>query len=100
MIDAGKAIEEAEEFIQGEEQAKKRCFVGLCPDLKTRYLLSKKAEKKALAIDKLVNEGDHGVGKTTLAKEVHRQAIEEKLFDEVVMVAVNQHQNSEEFNRR
>ncbi|KAF2294523.1 hypothetical protein GH714_012190 [Hevea brasiliensis] len=55
---AGKAIEEAEEFIQGEEQAKKRCFVGLCPDLKTRYLLSKKAEKKALAIDKLRNEGD------------------------------------------
>ncbi|XP_058007400.1 uncharacterized protein LOC110649893 isoform X3 [Hevea brasiliensis] len=141
LIEAGKAIEEADEFIQGEEQAKKRCFVGLCPDLKTRYLLSKKAEKKALAIDKLVNEGDHdpisfrprilqivassvyhrealnsrvlflkqvmdalrdpnlnkigvhgmgGVGKTTLAKEVHRQAIEEKLFDEVVMVAVNQ----------
>ncbi|XP_058007428.1 uncharacterized protein LOC110661427 isoform X2 [Hevea brasiliensis] len=141
MIDAGKAIEEAEEFIQGEEQAKKRCFVGLCPDLKTRYLLSKKAEKKALAIDKLRNEGDldsisfrprllqivassvynrealnsrvlflkqvmdalrdpnlnmigvygmGGVGKTTLAKEVHRQAIEEKLFDVVVMVAVNQ----------
>ncbi|XP_058006713.1 disease resistance protein At4g27190-like [Hevea brasiliensis] len=141
LIEAGKAIEEADEFIQGEEQAKKRCFVGLCPDLKTRYLLSKKAEKKALAIDKLVNEGDHdpisfrprilqivassvyhrealnsrvlflkqvmdalrdpnlnkigvhgmgGVGKTTLAKEVHRQALEEKLFDEVVMVAVNQ----------
>ncbi|KAF2294521.1 hypothetical protein GH714_012175 [Hevea brasiliensis] len=141
MIDAGKAIEEAEEFIQGEEQAKKRCFVGLCPDLKTRFLLSKKAEKKALAIDKLRNEGDldsisfrprllqivassvyhrealnsrvlflkqvmdalrdpnlnmigvhgmGGVGKTTLAKEVHRQAIEEKLFDVVIMVAVNQ----------
>ncbi|KAJ9175175.1 hypothetical protein P3X46_013754 [Hevea brasiliensis] len=141
LIEAGKAIEEADEFIQGEEQAKKRCFVGLCPDLKTRYLLSKKAEEKVLAIDKLVNEGDHdpisfrprilqivassvyhrealnsrvlflkqvmdalrdpnlnmigvygmaGVGKTTLAKEVHRQAIEEKLFDEVVMVAVNQ----------
>ncbi|XP_058007404.1 uncharacterized protein LOC110653611 isoform X2 [Hevea brasiliensis] len=141
MIDAGKAIEKAEEFIQAEEQAEKRCFVGLCPDLKTRYLLSKEAEKKALAIDKLRNEGDldsisfrprllqivassvynrealnsrvlflrqvmdalrdpnlnmigvygmGGVGKTTLAKEVHRQAIEEKLFDVVVMVAVNQ----------
>ncbi|XP_021618364.1 disease resistance protein At4g27190 [Manihot esculenta] len=141
LIDAGKAIEEAEECIQGEEQAKKRCFVGLCPDLKTRYQLSKKAEKKALAILELANEGDldsisfrpplqqivapsvyareglnsrelflekvmdalldpdlnmigvyglGGVGKTTLAKQVHRKAIEERLFDVVAMVAVNQ----------
>uniref|UniRef100_A0A2C9VJ07 AAA+ ATPase domain-containing protein n=1 Tax=Manihot esculenta TaxID=3983 RepID=A0A2C9VJ07_MANES len=141
LIDAGKAIEEAEECIQGEEQAKKRCFVGLCPDLKTRYQLSKKAEKKALAIHELANEGDldsisfrpplqqivapsvyareglnsrelflekvmdalldpdlnmigvyglGGVGKTTLAKQVHRKAIEENLFDVVAMVAVNQ----------
>ncbi|KAG8655065.1 hypothetical protein MANES_04G000301v8 [Manihot esculenta] len=37
LIDAGKSIEEAEEYIQGEEQAKKKCFVGLCPDLKTCY---------------------------------------------------------------
>ncbi|XP_043814390.1 uncharacterized protein LOC110618946 isoform X1 [Manihot esculenta] len=141
LIDAGKAIEEAEECIKGEEQAKKRCFVGLCPDLKTRYQLSKKAEKKALAIHELANEGDldsisfrpplqqivapsvyareglnsrelflekvmdallhpdlnmigvyglGGVGKTTLAKQVHRKAIEENLFDVVAMVAVNQ----------
>ncbi|XP_043814388.1 uncharacterized protein LOC110619224 isoform X2 [Manihot esculenta] len=141
LIDAGKAIEEAEECIQGEEQAKKRCFVGLCPDLKTRYQLSKKAEKKALAIHELASEDDHnpisfrpplqqivapsvyareglnsrelflekvmdalldpdlnmigvyglgGVGKTTLAKQVHRKAIEENLFDVVAMIAVNQ----------
>ncbi|XP_021602179.1 uncharacterized protein LOC110607389 isoform X1 [Manihot esculenta] len=141
LIDAGKAIEEAEECIQGEEQAKKRCFVGLCPDLKTRYQLSKKAEKKALAIHELASEGDldsisfrpplqqivapsvyareglnsrelflekvmdalldpdlnmigvyglGGVGKTTLAKQVHRKAVEENLFDVVAMVAVNQ----------
>ncbi|KAG8650666.1 probable disease resistance protein At1g61310 [Manihot esculenta] len=141
LNDAGKAIEEAEECIKGEEQAKKRCFVGLCPDLKTRYQLSKKAEKKALAIHELAIEEDHnpisflpplqqivapsvyareglnsrelflekvmdalldpdlnmigvyglgGVGKTTLAKQVHRKAIEEKLFDVVAMVAVNQ----------
>ncbi|XP_043814219.1 uncharacterized protein LOC110605262 isoform X3 [Manihot esculenta] len=59
LNDARKAIEEAEECIQGEEQAKKRCFVGLCPDLKTRYQLSKKAEKKALAIHELASEDDH-----------------------------------------
>ncbi|XP_043814222.1 uncharacterized protein LOC110608107 [Manihot esculenta] len=141
LNDAGKAIEEAEECIKGEEQAKKRCFVGLCPDLKTRYQLSKKAEKKALAIHELASVDDHnpisfrpplqqivapsvyareglnsrelflekvidalldpdlnmigvyglgGVGKTTLAKQVHRKAIEENLFDVVAMVAVNQ----------
>ncbi|KAG8650650.1 hypothetical protein MANES_07G062348v8 [Manihot esculenta] len=141
LIDAAKAIEEAEECIKGEEQAKKRCFVGLCPDLKTGYQLSKKAEKKALAIHQLASEDDHnpisfrphpqqivaplvyapeglnsrelflekvmdalldpdlnmigvyglgGVGKTTLAKQVHRKALEEKLFDVVAMVAVGQ----------
>ncbi|OAY45439.1 probable disease resistance protein At1g61310 [Manihot esculenta] len=58
LSDAGKAIEEAEECSKGEKQAKKRCFVGLCPDLKTRYQLSKKADKKALAIHELANEGD------------------------------------------
>ncbi|KAF2294497.1 hypothetical protein GH714_011983 [Hevea brasiliensis] len=41
-------------------------------------------------LNKIGVYGMGGVGKTTLAKEVHRQAIEEKLFDEVVMVAVNQ----------
>ncbi|XP_043814374.1 uncharacterized protein LOC110618951 isoform X2 [Manihot esculenta] len=141
LNDAGKAIEEAEECIKGKEPAKKRCFVGLCPDLKTRYQLSKKAEKKALAIHELANEGDldsisfrptlqqivapsvyareglnsrelflekvmdalldpdlnmigvyglGGVGKTTLAKQVHRKALEGKLFGVVAMVAVGQ----------
>ncbi|XP_043814221.1 uncharacterized protein LOC110618956 isoform X2 [Manihot esculenta] len=141
LNDAGKAIEEAEECIKGEEQAKKRCFVGLCPDLKTRYQLSKKTEKKTLAIHELANKGDHnpisfrpplqqivapsvyareglnsrmlflekvmdalldpdlnmigvyglgGVGKTTLAKQVHRKALEGKRFGVVAMVAVGQ----------
>ncbi|KAG8650683.1 hypothetical protein MANES_07G060300v8 [Manihot esculenta] len=141
LNDAGKAIEEAEECIKGEEQAKKRCFVGLCPDLKTRYQLSKKAEKKALAIHELASVDDHnpisflppvqqivappvyareglnsrelflekvmdalldpdlnmigvyglgGVGKTTLAEQVHRKALEGKRFGVVAMVAVGQ----------
>ncbi|KAF2306657.1 hypothetical protein GH714_020173 [Hevea brasiliensis] len=48
---------EAEQLIQAKEQAKERCFIGLCPNLKTRYHLSKKAEKKASLIDKLRNQG-------------------------------------------
>ncbi|KAF2294492.1 hypothetical protein GH714_011927 [Hevea brasiliensis] len=96
LIEAGKAIEEADEFIQGEEQAKKRCFVGLCPDLKTRYLLSKKAEKKALAIDKLVNEGDHDpisfrprILQIVASSVYHREALNSRvLFLKQVMDAL------------
>ncbi|XP_058000274.1 uncharacterized protein LOC131169102 isoform X2 [Hevea brasiliensis] len=141
LISAGKAIQEAEQLIQVKEQAKERCFIGLCPNLKTRYHLSKKAEKKASLIDKLRNQGGlepighpqppkqkvapsvydreelpsrksilkeimdslrdpnlnmigvygmGGVGKTTLAREVHRQAQDDKLFDVVIFVAVSQ----------
>ncbi|KAF2318708.1 hypothetical protein GH714_010229 [Hevea brasiliensis] len=135
-----KAIEEAEVLVNGEEQVKERCFLGLIPNLKKRYQLSKKAEKKAQTVDTLRKEGRFdrisyrpllqpimapsvynnevlhsrifilekvmdalmnpgvntigvygmgGVGKTTLAKEVHRKAIEDKLFNVVVMVAVS-----------
>ncbi|XP_065848950.1 uncharacterized protein [Euphorbia lathyris] len=54
LINAEKAIEDAEELVEGKEEATKRCLVGLCPNLKTRYQLSKKAHKKALAIDMLL----------------------------------------------
>ncbi|XP_065849975.1 disease resistance protein SUMM2-like [Euphorbia lathyris] len=138
---ADKDIEEAEKLLQQKEEAKNKCFVGLCPNLKFRYQLSKNAEKKASAIDKLRNEqgldsisfqsplkqivepsvysrealpsrvlilnqimdalrdpnlnmigvyGMGGVGKTTLAKEVQAKAVEEKLFETVVVVTVSQ----------
>ncbi|XP_065867358.1 uncharacterized protein [Euphorbia lathyris] len=50
-------IEEAEKLIQGKEEAEKS-FVGVCPNLKTRYQLSKKADKKSLAIDVLVRDAE------------------------------------------
>ncbi|XP_058000238.1 uncharacterized protein LOC110660410 isoform X2 [Hevea brasiliensis] len=141
LISAGEAIQEAEQLIQAKEQAKERCFIGLCPNLKTRYHLSKKAEKKASLIGKLRNQdglesishpqppkqkvapsvydreelpsrvsilkeimdslrdpdlnmigvyGMGGVGKTTLAREVHRRAQYDKLFDVVIFVTVSQ----------
>ncbi|KAF2294475.1 hypothetical protein GH714_011728 [Hevea brasiliensis] len=100
LNEAGKAIEEADEFIQGEEQAKKGVSLDYIvassvyhrEALNSRVLFLKQV-MDALRdpnLNKIGVYGMGGVGKTTLAKEVHRQAIEEKLFDEVVMVAVNQ----------
>ncbi|XP_050237707.1 uncharacterized protein LOC126687246 isoform X2 [Mercurialis annua] len=140
---SGTAIQEAQVLVNAEhEAARMRCFAGLCPSLKTRYQLSKKAEEKASAIDQLDQQeaglhpishrprrqqhvdpsvftlealesrlsilkqvmealkdpnlnrvgvwGMGGVGKSTLAKEVHGLALTEKLFDDVVFVAVSE----------
>uniref|UniRef100_A0A2C9V2W0 Uncharacterized protein n=1 Tax=Manihot esculenta TaxID=3983 RepID=A0A2C9V2W0_MANES len=141
LTSVNKAIEEAEEILIGEQQAKEKCFFGVIPDLKKRYKLSKKADKEALAVVELQDEGRFdrisyrpllepivvpsiydnealhsrvsilkkvmdalmdpavdmigvygmgGIGKTTLANEVHRKAIEDKLFDVVVMATVSE----------
>ncbi|XP_050213563.2 uncharacterized protein LOC130014652 [Mercurialis annua] len=139
------AIQEAEVLVNAQDEAaKKRCFVGLCPDLNARYKLSKKAEEKASAVEQLEQQeadlrlrpiscrprpqqhvdpsvvhseqlesrlsvrkqvmealkdpnlnrvgvwGMGGVGKSTLAKQLHGLALEEKLFDDVVFVAVSE----------
>ncbi|XP_022718885.1 putative disease resistance protein At5g05400 isoform X2 [Durio zibethinus] len=42
---------------EDEEKATKKCFVGLFPNLKSRYQLSKKAEEEAQAIIQLLGEG-------------------------------------------
>ncbi|XWS42673.1 hypothetical protein CRYUN_Cryun16bG0034300 [Craigia yunnanensis] len=139
----GKICEEAAAQLEEDEgKAKQRCFIGLCPNLKSRYQLSRKAEKEANIIAELLKEKDRfdrvsyrpppegiatrpvkeyvafesrtgafdavmkalkdanlsiigvygmgGVGKTTLVKQVARQAREENLFDEVVMAVVTQ----------
>ncbi|XVF56889.1 hypothetical protein PTKIN_Ptkin06aG0156800 [Pterospermum kingtungense] len=55
----GKISEEAAaQFKQDEEKAKQRCFVGLCPNFKSRYQLSRKAEKEANTIARLLEEKD------------------------------------------
>ncbi|KAH9670284.1 Disease resistance protein [Citrus sinensis] len=50
LVSAKKIIDEAAKFVQDEETANnKRCFKGLCPNLKTRYQRSKKAETEVKA---------------------------------------------------
>ncbi|KAA8538883.1 hypothetical protein F0562_025575 [Nyssa sinensis] len=131
-----------EEFFNDDVKANQRCFVGWsCPDLKSRYQVSRKAKKKMLDVDKLLREGNFnpvsipgppptigstimgdlevfesrkstfnsimealkddsvrvigvygtgGIGKTTLLKEVVKQAEEHKIFDTIVMAVVSQ----------
>ncbi|KAJ9682453.1 hypothetical protein PVL29_018383 [Vitis rotundifolia] len=138
MIRADGFIQNACKFLEDEKEARKSCFNGLCPNLKSRYQLSREARKKAgVAVQILgdrqfervsyraplqeirsapsealesrmltLNEvmealrddninrigvwGVGGVGKTTLVKQVAKQAEQEKLFRKVVMATVFQ----------
>ncbi|XP_021281522.1 probable disease resistance protein At4g27220 isoform X2 [Herrania umbratica] len=40
------------------DKAKNKCLIGLCPNLKTRYQLSKRAEKESESIVELLNEAE------------------------------------------
>ncbi|KAF2318295.1 hypothetical protein GH714_004630 [Hevea brasiliensis] len=143
LTSVDEAIGEADDLVVDEEQARERCFLGLITNLKKRYKLSKKVEKKAQTVAELLENGEFdldriayrpplwqivppsvynnevlhsrisilekvmnalrdpafnmmgvygvgGVGKTTLAKEVRRKAIEDKLFDVVLMGTVSE----------
>ncbi|KAJ4721541.1 Disease resistance protein [Melia azedarach] len=142
LVNVEKKIDEAEKLIKEEEEANKKCFSGLCPNLKKRYRLSKKAvmmEKEVVGLKEEAEKfhqisyravpeeawlfsvkgyeafdsrlpiltnirnavtdpdisivgvyGMGGIGKTTLVKEVARQAKKEKLFDEVIFTELSQ----------
>ncbi|KAJ9180030.1 hypothetical protein P3X46_008333 [Hevea brasiliensis] len=150
LTDAKLAIEQAENIITTEDQAREKYCYGFIPNLKKRYQLGKNAEKVASAITELQNGsridpisyrpplqqkiepsvygheglnsrllmlkqvmdaimnpdismigvyGMAGVGKTTLAKEIHRQAIEDNSFDVVVMATVSQSPDIDEIQK-
>ncbi|KAJ4848677.1 hypothetical protein Tsubulata_046597 [Turnera subulata] len=62
----GEWLSEVEQTIQklegelavGEEKANKKFFIGLCPNVKARYQLGRKAEKEADAVDRLHKRRD------------------------------------------
>ncbi|OMO98970.1 Disease resistance protein [Corchorus olitorius] len=50
-------IEEEEKKVKDlEEKAKNKCFIGLCPSIKSRYRLSRKAEEGATAFEELIQQ--------------------------------------------
>ncbi|KAL0005341.1 hypothetical protein SO802_012902 [Lithocarpus litseifolius] len=50
-------IAEAEEFIRNNGQAKMTCCNGWCPNLKSRYRVSKRASEMGLEVKKIKDEG-------------------------------------------
>ncbi|KAB2006669.1 hypothetical protein ES319_D11G363100v1 [Gossypium barbadense] len=55
LAKADKMIDLELKEVKGlEDEAKNKCFIGLCPNFKARYQLSKKAEEDAGAVDELL----------------------------------------------
>ncbi|XP_040934589.1 probable disease resistance protein At4g27220 [Gossypium hirsutum] len=52
-----KIPQQVEKVMQDEEKAKKKCFIGLCPNFWTRYKHSLKAAEKAKAVAELLEQG-------------------------------------------
>ncbi|KAH9784367.1 Disease resistance protein [Citrus sinensis] len=58
LISVDKIIAEADTLTGEEENANKKCFKGLCPNLKKRYQLSQKAATKEKSIPDLKEEAE------------------------------------------
>ncbi|KAE8684147.1 hypothetical protein F3Y22_tig00111151pilonHSYRG00132 [Hibiscus syriacus] len=60
VIRAEEKIKEEEEILEDlEAQAKKRCFLGMCPNLKSVDLLNKKAEENSQSVAVLLVEASY-----------------------------------------
>lgn len=58
MAAVDKITSDAEKFLEEDLKADKRCLSGWCINLKSRYLFSKEAKQKSLAISQLHGEGN------------------------------------------
>ncbi|KAJ9682574.1 hypothetical protein PVL29_018488 [Vitis rotundifolia] len=57
MKHADGFIQNACKFLEDEKEARKSCFNGLCPNLKSRYQLSREARKKAGVAVQILGDG-------------------------------------------
>ncbi|XVF57352.1 hypothetical protein PTKIN_Ptkin06aG0198300 [Pterospermum kingtungense] len=49
--------EEVKKVKDLQDKAKAKCFIGLCPNIKSQYQLSRKAEEDVAAVDQLLQQG-------------------------------------------
>ncbi|KAH9752719.1 Disease resistance protein [Citrus sinensis] len=73
LVSANNTIEQAAKFIDDEETTNKPCLMGLCPNLKTRYQLSKKAETEVKGLVELKEEAgkfDNSVSYRPILEEI------------------------------
>ncbi|KAK9041415.1 hypothetical protein V6N11_016517 [Hibiscus sabdariffa] len=75
--------EAARQLQEDKEKAMKRCFAGFCPDFKSRYQLSKKADKEAIAITELLKQKFDVVSRPFVPKatDIIRPVKEYEAFD-------------------
>ncbi|KAL4379982.1 hypothetical protein GQ457_02G035630 [Hibiscus cannabinus] len=83
-------IEEEKEVKALEVKAMSKCFSGLCPNIKSRYRLSRKAEEAVTTFDALINEchfpqvGFRDVPKTIVNEDFETFKSREKVFNDIM----------------
>ncbi|KAK9017173.1 hypothetical protein V6N11_079655 [Hibiscus sabdariffa] len=87
-----KAISEEEKKVKDlEVKAKNKCFIGLCPNIKSLYKLSKKAEEDAATFDELIKEcqfervGYRDVPEAIAHAEFETSRSRKKVFDDIMV---------------
>ncbi|KAL9356388.1 hypothetical protein Peur_049641 [Populus x canadensis] len=65
------------EILEDENRARKKCFIGLCPDLKARYQCSKKAKEETRFVASLLDERD---GFSTVSRRAAPKGMEAITF--------------------
>ncbi|KAK8502346.1 hypothetical protein V6N12_046132 [Hibiscus sabdariffa] len=71
----------ATQLEEDEKKSMKRCFAGCCPDLKSRYQHSKKAQMKADTIARLLDEKDRFTNRISYRPSVQEIGINRPVKD-------------------
>ena len=88
MTRADGFIQDVSKFLEDEKAARKSCFNGLCPNLKSRYQLSRAARKKAGYVVQIHGDGNFEMVSYHTALQEIRSAPSEALA--LRMLVLNQ----------